>query len=81
METITLNNIEFAPIKEFCFEIYTNHPKTGEGGWDIENIVVHAETIKIARDIIKSYPLFDCIITTNDWFHYNKTWPILKQKV
>lgn len=65
-------------MKEYCFEIYTIDPNTGEGGWDIENVIVHAESPSKARDIIKTFPLYDCVITMNDWFHYNKNWPIMK---
>jgi len=41
------------------FEIYTKHPETKERGWEIK--FVYATT-----DGIKTFPLFDCIITTDD---------------
>ena len=45
--------------KRNIYEIYTKHPETGEGGWDILFVRCHA-------DEIESYPLFDCVITVND---------------
>jgi hypothetical protein len=42
------------------YEIYTKHPKTGDGGWDIV-------WVRAVPENISSYPLFDCIITTNDF--------------
>ena len=41
------------------YEIYTDHPITGESGWEIE--LVHS-----TDDHIRDYPNFDCIITRND---------------
>jgi len=41
------------------YEVYTCDPVTGATGWDI----VH---VRSTDRLIKSFPLFDCIITKND---------------
>ena len=41
------------------YEIYTKDPQTGEGGYDIH-------FVQSTDNLIKDYPLFDCIITKND---------------
>jgi hypothetical protein len=43
------------------YEIYTKHPETGEGGWTIEFIEAPD------RETVATYPLFDCVITVNDY--------------
>lgn len=63
-------------MENFCFEIYTVNPATKETGWGIKNVVVIADDKKQAIRRIKRYPLFDCIITSNDWYHYSHKWPI-----
>jgi hypothetical protein len=55
--TMNANTIVVEKIN--TYEIYTCHPATGEGGWDIH----HVES---TDDLIKYYPDFDCIITKND---------------
>ena len=44
------------------FEIYTTNPETGESGWDIKFRYVLGETVKEAREALKSTPNFDCVI-------------------
>ena len=64
-------------MKQYCFEIYTINAETKETGWDIEHIVVLADDADQAREKIKNYPLFDCIITMNDWYGYRDgKWPV-----
>ncbi len=64
-------------MRDYCFEIYTVNPETKEGGWDIVNVIVPAISTTDAREKIKKYPLFDCIITMNDWFHLGEMdWPV-----
>ena len=42
------------------YEIYTCNPDNpSEGGWDIK-------LVESTDELIRSYPLFDCIITKND---------------
>lgn len=48
--------------KHYCWEIYTLNAKTLEGGWDIKHRSVIAESMDRAREILKSTPLFDCVI-------------------
>lgn len=50
-------------INEFNFEVYTKHPKTGETGWDLKFVSVIADTKEEAKEYLKQWPLFDCIIT------------------
>jgi hypothetical protein len=46
-------------------EIYTKNPETGEDGWDIEFVDVHASSKKEMKQILTTeHPHFDCII---DW--------------
>lgn len=63
-------------MKTNCFEIYTKNPETNESGWDIINVEVISDTVKEAKEKIKNYPLFDCIITCNDWHHKSEAWPL-----
>lgn len=42
------------------YEIYTKHPTTGETGWDIQ-------WVRCKPEHIEQFPLFDEIITTNDF--------------
>ncbi len=51
--------------KYWNFEIYTSDPVTGTTGWEIENVSVKAETKAEAREQLKKYPNFDCIILFN----------------
>ena len=48
------------------FEIYTKHPLTKETGWSIKWVDVPHKKAK-ALETIKTFPDFDCIITTNDY--------------
>jgi hypothetical protein len=57
----------------FNFEIYTACPKTGVSGWDIKNVSVKAETRKEAREKVKTFPYFDCIINFNFEHKENET--------
>lgn len=52
-------------MKEYNFEIYTKHPVTNDSGWDIRFASCFADSKESAKEIIKSYPLFDCIILYN----------------
>ena len=38
------------------FEIYVKNPKTFESGWEIKYV-------RSTKDLIKSFPFFDCIIS------------------
>jgi len=49
-------------MKAARFEIYTTNPETGGSGWDIKFRYVLGETIKEAREVLKSTPNFDCVI-------------------
>ena len=50
------------------FEIYVKNPKTLEGGWEIKYV-------RSTKDLIKSFPFFDCIIGSclghSDWVDAN----------
>ena len=50
---------------EFNFEIYTCNPETFETGWDIKFVSVFAEDKADAKEKLKDFPLFDCIILFN----------------
>lgn len=50
------------------FEIYLTGGPDNVSGWEIQHVVIQADR-KEAREIIKQYPNFDCIITMGDWFH------------
>lgn len=52
-------------MKQFNFEVYTKHPLTDESGWDIKWVGVFAESKEQAKELLKSFPLFDFIITFN----------------
>jgi len=54
---IDKNTIDISVINRY--EIYTCHPKTGEGGWEIQ-------FVRSTDNLIKQYPFFDEIITKND---------------
>jgi hypothetical protein len=43
------------------YEIYTKHPVTLEGGWDL--IFVRAPSV----EALKQRKLFDCVVTVNDY--------------
>ena len=47
------------------YEIYTKNPETGEKGWDIKFVLS-------TRDMIKSFPDFDVVITIDDYLQGNK---------
>lgn len=50
----------------FNFEIYTSNPKNPkETGFDIFFVSVKAETISEAKENLKKFPNFDCIILFN----------------
>jgi len=63
-------------MKKFCFEIYTKNPETGEEGWDIEHVIIYSDSLVNAKKIIETYPNFDCVVTTGDWFGANWRWSI-----
>lgn len=50
-------------LKEYIFEVYMKNPETGEGGWDIKFVLVVAQDITKAKQVLKNNPLFDIIIT------------------
>ncbi len=50
-------------MKEYNFETYTLNPETGETGWDIVWVSVIANTREEAIQFLKTWDLFDCIIT------------------
>lgn len=53
-------------MKAFNFEVYTCNPTTGEEGWDIKFPTVFADSLPMAREVLKeSYPNFDCEILFN----------------
>ena len=52
--------------KSFCWECYTCNELTGETGWYIKYITVFANDKQAAKDKLKLFPHFDCIIT-NTW--------------
>lgn len=49
----------------YNFEVYLKEPITHEEGWEIGHINVYAETLKQAREKLKSVPDFDCVILFN----------------
>jgi UDP-N-acetyl-D-mannosaminuronic acid transferase (WecB/TagA/CpsF family) len=51
----------------YRFEIYTVCPITKTMGWDIEIVGVKANNYKEAKEKLKNYPLFDCIITNEGY--------------
>lgn len=55
--------------KYYNFEIYTCHPETLKGGWDIQILSVKALTLNEALENLKVYPLFDEIISFNYVHH------------
>lgn len=61
-------------MKAFNFEIYTCHPITGEGGYDIKFPTVYANTKEEAKLFLKNeYPNFDCIILFNYGIDINES--------
>lgn len=52
-------------MKQYNFECYTKHPQTGETGWDIKWVGVFADSKEDARELLKSFPNFDCVLTFN----------------
>lgn len=52
-------------MKAVNFEVYTKNPETGETGWDIFRVSVIAEDSKEARELLKNWKLFDCVILHN----------------
>lgn len=50
--------------KLWVYETYTCNPVTGDGGWDIKYVAVVAENKEQARELVKTFPHFDCIILT-----------------
>ena len=52
-------------LQEFNWELYTINPETKETGWDIKFASVIAESHEQAKEILKQWPLFDCIILHN----------------
>lgn len=50
---------------EFNFEVYTKNPFTGEMGWDIKFVSVFANSKDDAKEYLKKWNLFDCIILHN----------------
>lgn len=74
-KALGLNVIEPAFNTYYRFEIYTfNDVEVNEGiyknakigtisGWDIQIVGVKANNYKEAKEKLKNYPLFDCVIT------------------
>lgn len=61
-----MENIDYlSQNKKFGFEVYTVHPVTKDGGWDIKFVEVIANDKKEAREILKTWELFDCVILFN----------------
>jgi hypothetical protein len=59
-----------APVKEGIYK----GAKIGEiSGWDIKMVSVKADTKQEARQELKKYPLFDCIILFNFQHKENET--------
>lgn len=52
-------------MKEINFEVYTKNPITGECGWDIKFVSVIAEDKEKAREVLKTWSLFDVVILHN----------------
>lgn len=61
------------PTLAFNFEIYTCNPETGETGWDIHCPTVFAKDKAEAKEKLKSYPNYDCIILFNCGRPMNET--------
>lgn len=66
------NRTNYTPaenLEAFNFEIYTKNPETGEGGWDIKDVVVFGVTKSDAIEIMRrDVPNYDCVITsTASW--------------
>lgn len=49
----------------FNFEIYTSDPVSGTTGWDIKMVSVRASNREEARESLKEFPYFDCVILFN----------------
>lgn len=54
----------------FNFEIYIYNNDMTISGWEIKMISVKADTKTQAKELLKKYPLFDCIILFN--FQHNE---------
>lgn len=71
VENVCLECYEELPdcekFESYCFEIYTLNPETKETGWEIKFVEVLANSMREAREKIKSFPLFDCVITSGQW--------------
>ena len=57
----------------YNFEIYTIDPVSKTTGWDIKMVSVKSNTIAEARENLKKYPFFDCIILFNYSHSENET--------
>ncbi len=51
--------------KAYNFEIYTCDEVTGETGWNIHYVSVVADSKSSAKEKLKEYPHFDCVILFN----------------
>jgi hypothetical protein len=60
-------------------EIYTANPENPLiKGWDIEFILVKAQGRNEAREKLKKYPLFDCVITWEGYETINSNEDFIK---
>ena len=57
------------------YEIYTKNPVTGEAGWEIK--FVEAENVQQ----LEQFPLFDCVISVNDFIHGNELYHYTGKRV
>lgn len=52
------------------FETYLKHEKTGEKGWYLKQILVPGTGVEALKNIQK-HPLFDCVVSMNDYSAYH----------
>lgn len=52
-------------MKTVNYEIYTCHPETKEGGWDIKFVNIIGETRDERIETLHNVPDFDCVILFN----------------
>jgi hypothetical protein len=58
------NTSKIANLESFSFEIYTENPTTGEGGWDIKFVRAFGKNKSEAIENVEKFPNFDTIITS-----------------
>ncbi len=51
----------------FNYEIYIYNQEKTISGWEIVTVAVKADNSKEAKDKLKKYPLYDCIITSQGY--------------